>query len=390
LVDTAAECPAVTPSLPLPASSASSNRKLRVNVALQDDFSLHQALSLYLIDTVARLDRESPDYALDVLTLCEAIVEDPDVILRAQVARAKTDKLNELKAQGVPYEERMEKLEAVEHPKPLREFLYDTFNAFAAAHPWVEQENVRPKSIAREMHERFLSFADYVRDYGLERVEGLLLRHLMQVWKVLVQTVPDAAKTEEVRELETLLETLVRGVDASLLEEWSQLQAAPASGASVSSPDPGAGEGAERKFGSGPPEPTRDPVALKRAVRVAIHLVLQDAASGEWEAAAARVLPDDAGAEVLSTEARKLEKGFGAHAEARGRFRLDPAGRATANTHWVEVAPGAALWRVAQVLIDTGDANDWEARFTVDLEATRRTGRVALRLDGVSEVGAIG
>jgi hypothetical protein len=92
----------------------------------------------------------------------------------------------------------------------------------------------------------------------------------------------------------------------------------------------------------------------------------------------------------LSTEARKLEKGFGAHAEARGRFRLDPAGRATANTHWVEVAPGAALWRVAQVLIDTGDANDWEARFTVDLEATRRTGRVALRLDGVSEVGAIG
>ncbi len=386
------------PAVPLLAGSNASSRspsgrKLRVNVALQDDFSLHQALSLYLIDTVARLDRESPDYALDVLTLCEAIVEDPEVILRAQVSRAKTDKLNELKAQGVPYEERMEKLEAVEHPKPLREFLYDTFNAFAAAHPWVEQENVRPKSIAREMHERFLSFADYVRDYGLERVEGLLLRHLMQVWKVLVQTVPDAAKTEEVRELETLLETLVRGVDASLLEEWSQLQAAPAPGASSSAAAAGGvgeGEGAERKFGSGPPELTRDPVALKRAVRVAIHLVLQDAASSEWEAAAARVLPDDAGAEVLATEARKLEKSFTAYADVRGRFRLDPAGRATANTHWVETEPGAALWRVAQVLIDAADANDWEARFTVDLEATRLTGRVALRLDGVSEVGAMG
>ncbi len=419
-------------NLPFVSSAASlsptSGRKLRVNVALQDDFSLHQALSLYLIDTVARLDRESPDYALDVLTLCEAIVEDPEVILRAQVFRAKTEKLNELKAQGVPYDGRMEKLEAVEHPKPLREFLYDTFNAFAAAHPWIDQENVRPKSIAREMHERFLSFADYVRDYGLERVEGLLLRHLMQVWKVLVQTVPDAAKTEEVRELETLFETLVRGVDASLLEEWSQLQAAPSGASSTaaavhlaspsSAPLSGAlsidatratgqsrvdavgvlaaplagaaGEGGERKFGVGPPELTRDPVALKRAVRVAIHLVLQDVASGEWEAAAARVLPDDAGGEVLTTEARKLEKGFTAHADARGRLRLDPAGRATANTHWIEAEPGAALWRVAQVLIDTGETNDWEARFTVDLGSTRAVGRLALRLDGVGEVGSAG
>jgi hypothetical protein len=90
----------------------------------------------------------------------------------------------------------MAKLEEVEHPKPLREFLYETFNAFAAAHPWVEQENVRPKSIAREMFERYLSFSDYVREYGLERSEGLLLRHLMQAWKVLAQTVPDSAKTE--------------------------------------------------------------------------------------------------------------------------------------------------------------------------------------------------
>jgi hypothetical protein len=59
-----------------------SGRKLRVNVELQDDFSLHQALSLYLIDTLPLLDRASPDYPFDVLTLCEAIVEDPDQILR--------------------------------------------------------------------------------------------------------------------------------------------------------------------------------------------------------------------------------------------------------------------------------------------------------------------
>ena len=188
--------------------------KLRVNVDLQEDFSLHQALSLYLIDTLPGLDRDSPDYPFDVLTLCEAIVEDPDAILRRQVDRLKTEKLEEMRAAGIEYAERMEKLEQIEHPKPLREFLYDTFNAFAAAHPWVEQENVRPKSIAREMFERYLSFADYIKEYGLQRVEGLLLRHLSQVWKVLAQTVPDAAKTDEVREMEDYFRELIRGIDS--------------------------------------------------------------------------------------------------------------------------------------------------------------------------------
>src|ERR1019366_3803340 len=68
-------------------------RKLRVNVELQEDFSLHQTLSLYLLDTLPRLDRASPDYPFDVLTLCEAIVEDPEQILRRQVDRLKTEKM---------------------------------------------------------------------------------------------------------------------------------------------------------------------------------------------------------------------------------------------------------------------------------------------------------
>jgi superfamily II RNA helicase len=362
-----------------------SGRRLQVNLALQDDFSLHQALSLYLIDTVQKLDRESPDYALDVLTLCEAIVEDPEVILRAQVSRAKGDEINRLKAEGVPYEERMEKIEGIEHPKPLREFLYDTFNAFAAAHPWVGQENVRPKSIAREMHERWMSFADYVRDYGLERAEGLVLRHLMQVWKVLAQTVPQSAKTEPVLELETMFEALVRGIDSSLIDEWERLQAGEAA-APVPAEDAAALVAA--KFGSGPRELTRDPVALKRAARVAIHLVLQDAAARDWEACAARVLPAEVIDEVVATEARRLEKLFAAHAEARDRFRLDPAGRAAEHTHFDEAEPGAAEWRVAQVLVDPEEANDWEAGFVLDLSATRASGRVELRLVAVGEIGA--
>lgn len=367
-----------------------SGRRLLVNVALQDDFSLHQALSIYLIDTVGKLDRESPDYALDVLTLCEAIVEDPEVILRAQVSRAKGEEINRLKAEGVPYDERMEKIEGIEHPKPLREFLYDTFNEFAAAHPWVGNENVRPKSIAREMHERFLSFADYVRDYGLERAEGLVLRHLMQVWKVLAQTVPQAAKTEPVLELEAHLEELVRGIDSSLIDEWERLQAGEVSTTSIGSAET-ATEVVEagKKFGSGPRELTRDPAALKRAVRVAIHLVLQDAAARDWEAAAARVTPLESTDEQIALEAKRLEKLFEVHAIARERFRLDPAGRASANTHFVEAESGAEEWRMAQVLIDPAEANDWEARFVLSLSATRASGRVELRLESLAEIGAL-
>lgn len=367
-----------------------SGRRLQVNLALQDDFSLHQALSLYLIDTVGKLDRESPDYALDVLTLCEAIVEDTEAILRAQVNRAKTEELNRLKAEGVPYEERMEKLDGIEHPKPLREFLYDTFNAFAAAHPWIAGENVRPKSIVREMHERFMSFSDYVRDYGLERAEGLLLRHLMQVWKVLAQTVPQEAKTEPVLELETHLEELVRGIDSSLIDEWERLQSGDAAGLSVASAETAAAViDAGKKFGSGPRELTRDPAALRRAARVAIHLVLQDAAARDWEACAARVSPAEASDEQVAVEAKRLEKLFAAHAEAREFFRLDPAGRASANTHFDEAEPGAEEWRIAQVLVDPQDANDWEARFVLSLPATRAAGRVVLRLEAVAEVGAV-
>ncbi len=78
------------------------------------------------------------------------------------------------------YDERMAELEKVEYPKPNRDFVYATFNEFAAKHPWVGQENIRPKSVAREMVERFMTFADYVREYELQRSEGLLLRYLSE------------------------------------------------------------------------------------------------------------------------------------------------------------------------------------------------------------------
>ena len=82
---------------------------------LQENFSLHQTLSLYLIDTIPRLDPDHPDYPLDVLTLVESIVENPEVILRRQLARARSEKIAQLKAEGVEYDRRMADLDSVEY-----------------------------------------------------------------------------------------------------------------------------------------------------------------------------------------------------------------------------------------------------------------------------------
>lgn len=358
-----------------------SGRKLRLNVDLQDDFSLHQALSLYLLDTLSKLNRESPDYPLDVLTLCEAIVEDPDALLRRQVDKLKNAAFEEMKAADVPFEERMEKLEQIEHPKPLREFLYETFNIFAAAHPWVEKENVRPKSIAREMFERYQSFADYIREYGLQRMEGLLLRHLMQTWKVLAQTVPDSFKSPEVVEMEDYLRELIKGIDSSLLEEWERLR----------NPEYVAEDAADKPARPSTFDITRDKVGFTRLLRTAIFGFMQDIAARDWESAAERMRSGLAGStndsDILSPEARAIEASLAPYLAERGRFRLDPAGRAAANTH-IDVDTDAGEWRIAQVLLDTQELNDWELRFTLSLQESRSQSRPVLRFEGAGLIGS--
>ncbi|HEY8493097.1 MAG TPA: DUF3516 domain-containing protein, partial [Myxococcota bacterium] len=145
---------------------------VRLAPDLQRDFSLHQSLALYLVDAVALLDRASPDYARDAMSLVEAILEDPRPVLQQQVQRAKAELLAKLKAEGVPYEERMERLAEVTHPKPAEEFLRASFAFFCERHPWLAEEPLRPKSVAREMWEGYEDFDHYVRRYGLQRSEG--------------------------------------------------------------------------------------------------------------------------------------------------------------------------------------------------------------------------
>lgn len=198
-------------------------RMVRVTLDLQDDFALNQPLSLFALEVIEHLDRDAPDHALDVLSVIESVLENPGAILAAQLDKAKSDLVGEMKRNGVEYEERMERLETVEYPKPLRDDLYEAFNGFRARHPWVGQENVKPKSVVRELYERVMSFSEYVSEYGMKRSEGVVLRYLTDAYRALMQTVPDSEKTEDVVDIIEWLGELVRQVDSSLIDEWERL-----------------------------------------------------------------------------------------------------------------------------------------------------------------------
>ncbi len=349
-----------------------SGTRLRVNVALQDDFSMDQELSLYLVETISLVDPQSSDYALDLITLVESILEDPELILRKQLDRVKDQKMAEMKMEGVEYDTRMEELEKLEYPKPLREFIYTTFNAFAARHPWVGQENIRPKSIAREMFEQFRSFSDYIKDYELHRAEGLLLRHLSRVHKVLTQTVPDAAKNDTVREMELYLATMIRQIDSSLLDEWERMRdpnyQAVATSAEVR--PPGAEEAAA--------DVTRDTKAFTASIRVRIFTFLRALADGDFEQALTTLTSLDQPEGEPWTNGRLQIASEAFHAGHK-YICLDPNARNLRHTY-VTPSEDKRHWRVQQILIDPDELNDWVAEFDVDLNDSQAKSEPVLRL----------
>jgi superfamily II RNA helicase len=345
---------------------------LRVNVTLQEDFSMDQTLSLYLLDTIPLLDPAAPDYALDLITLVEAILEDPDIILRKQLDRVKAEAIAEMKQQGMNYEERLAELEKLEHPKPKRDFIYSTFNTFADHHPWVGQENIRPKSIVREMFEQFRSFADYIKDYELQRAEGVLLRHISAVHKVLTQTVPDTAKTELVRELEIYLHTMIRQVDSSLLDEWEKLRdpAYQIRAPEAEARPPGAAEAAA--------DITRDPKAFTAAIRTRIFTFLRGLVMGDFDSALAS-LSDAADPAGQPWTPERLEQILERYHQDHERIRLDPAARNLQHTYVIHAADQRA-WRIQQMLVDPAEHNDWVAEFEVDLAQSQKSGEPTLKL----------
>jgi hypothetical protein len=344
---------------------------LRVNVELQDDFSMDQTLSLYLLETLPLIDPQAPDYPLVLLSLVESILEDPDLILRKQLDKVKTQKMAEMKMAGVEYDERMEELEKLEYPKPNREFIYSTFNAFADKHPWVGQENIRPKSIAREMFEQFRSFSDYIRDYELQRAEGLLLRHLNSVYKVLAQTVPDSAKTEPVRDMELYLSTMIRQVDSSLLDEWEKMRDPNYQREESKEVRPPGAEEAALDI-------TRDAKAFSALIRNRIFNFLRGLVNADFDQALTYLSsPNDADEQPWT--APRFEKLLDDYYAEHKRICLDPNARNLRHTY-VQPSQDKRTWRVQQMLVDPHEHNDWVAEFEVDLSESRSKSEPVIRL----------
>ena len=190
---------------------------------LPRDFALNQPLGPFALAALSLLDPEAETYNLDVISVFEAILDDPRQVLIAQQKQRRGEEIAALKADGVDYTDRMNIVEDITWPKPLEELLEQAYDTFAETNAWVKEFELRPKSVVRDMLENAMTFSDLVATYGLARSEGVILRYLTDAWRTLKQSIPDEYNTPELEDIVVWLGELIRQVDSSLVDEWAQM-----------------------------------------------------------------------------------------------------------------------------------------------------------------------
>jgi len=351
-----------------PAKRNHPGEKLKLNMELPEDFSLNQSLGLWLLSVITLLDKEAVDYSLQLLSCVEAVLEDPQIILRAQTKHQRDLLFQRLKDEGVGYEERMERLEKAEYPMPGKDFIYDTYNDFILKNPWLKEHSIRPKSIVREMFEDYTDFPDYIRTYKLERTEGVLLRHLSEVYKVLTQTVPDTAKTEEVREAEEFIHEILENTDSSLLDEWKTLN------------DPSYDPEAEReaKLAERQEVPlTRRKGEFSALVHHSVLSFLKAFRDERWEDCFTMIQPATSNDERW--EQVDFEDTIDDYLDEFEPYRLDPEARNKKHHH---VRENERTLYITQTLCDPDLKLVWSAYFVINLDKTDEVKKVHLTFDG--------
>ena len=339
---------------------------LRLNFSLQDNFSLTEPLSLFLLDVIKHLDPMDEFYDLNLLSVVESIIENPEVILRRQLDRVKGDKVAELKEEGLDYDERMEELEKLEHPKPLKEFLYDNFDRFREKNPILSTENVKPKSIIREMYGSYQTFDDYVRDYGLQKTEGLLLRYISSVYKVLIQTVPDHMKNDAIDEIILYLKTEIKSTDSSLLDEWEKMH----------DPVAFAKKEEERKEEEEDEDITKDERTLEKNIRNKAFRFLKALSMSQYEYAISFLEPD-------SFDPKKLESLMEPYYKEHKAILMSREARNVKNVVIKEMSEFRKS--IEMTLVDPEENNDWSLTLEVDLEKTKVKQDISLTFLKISE-----
>lgn len=330
----------------------------RLTVELPDDFALDQPLSPFLLSALALFSPDEPNYALDVISLVEATLEDPRQVLRAQQRKERDRAMAQMKADGVDYEERLERLREVTYPRPLEDELAAAFELYCKRVPWARDFELMPKSVLRDMVESAADFKTYVNTYGIARSEGTLLRYLSDAYRVLEKTVPPAARDEQLEQIVDWLGLLVRTTDSSLVDEWARAGELPQE-------DVG-GFGAEEAV-------VRDRRGMELMVRNAlftrVKLIAQDKA-------------DALGAldENWGFGARQWGQALDAFYDAHDDARIDADARS--KQYLVldasrEEADHA--WHVHQIVLDTEGDCDFRIDADVDLDASQEEGEVVFR-----------
>ena len=334
-------------------------RRYRLTVDLPRDFALNQPLSTFALAAIDLLDAESDSYALDVVSVIEATLEDPRQVLAAQLNKARGEAVAAMKADGIEYDERIELLDDITYPKPLEDLLDHAYEVYVQSNPWAADGRLSPKSVVREMWERAMTFREFVSVYGLTRSEGAVLRYLSDAFKALRSGVPAGARTDELTDIVEWLGELVRQVDSSLLDEWEQL----------TSPDQPAGVTPEVR--AAPPRPlTANERAFTATVRNALFRRVQLFARERWDELGEL---DSAAGWTAQRWAEAGEAYFTEHesvgtgADARGPALLVFDRRPD-------------IWRVRQILDDPAGDHDWGFDAEVDLGASDESGSLVLRL----------
>jgi len=341
--------------------------EIRLMVDLPPDFALNQPLSPFALAVFDLLEpeREGVDggaFALDVVSVLEATLDDPRPVLAQQEFLARGEAVAAMKAEGIDYDERMELLEQVTHPKPLEQLLDEAFEVYRASQPWVGDFELAPKSVVRDLYERAMTFVEYVAFYKLQRSEGLVLRYLSDAYRAARQTIPEEVRTDDLRDLVEWLGELVRQVDSSLLDEWEALAHPLVSGADAAPVLPPAPRGV-----------TGNPRAFRVLVRNELFRRVQLAALERYDELGALDADSgfdaDAWADALEPYWSEHDR-IGTDADARSARMLD-----------IDERPGA--WTVRQILADPAGDHDWSIRAEVDLEGSDAQGVAVVRVTSI-------
>ncbi|KQR91669.1 MAG: DUF3516 domain-containing protein [Microbacterium ginsengisoli] len=335
---------------------------IRLTVDLQPNFALNQPLSPFALAAIDLLDpSDAPGgagtghYALDVVSVIEATLDDPRAVLGQQEFRARGEAVAAMKRDGLDYDERVAALEEITYPKPLAGLLAQSFEVFASSQPWVRDFELRPKAVVRDMYERAFSFAEFVSWYQLGRSEGLVLRYLSDAYRAIRQTVPADARTEQLLDVIAWLGELVRQIDSSLVDEWEQLVNPTG--------DPDA-----------PVVPPAPPsvVANRRAFTVLVRNELfrrVQLAALERDDELAELDPD------VDWPAF-LDRYFAEHDD----ISTGGAARAPVYCAIDESDSANGIWRVEQTIDDPAGDHDWRIRGEVDLAASVDEGAAVVRV----------